>query len=268
MDILKLDWNEAWKELSNKRNKYRSSSFWDKRAESFAKHVRQDVYGKKFVQLLKPSLSWSVLDIGCGPGTIALLLAKKVKHITAIDISNKMLEILQKRAEEQNIKNITPLRVGWEDNWKEKGIGVYDVSIASRSLIVEDLKEAIEKINKHTRKKVFLSWKVGDGPFIRNMYEYVRGNLSTGPDYIYIYNFLYQIGIYPNVVILEHIRDEVFSSLEDAVKGYSWMFDDITIEEENRLRDYLRKNLIKSKKGWKLRYPHIVRWAVIWYKLS
>ena len=48
-----------------------------------------------------------VLEFGCGTGSTALLHAPYVKHILATDISSKMIEIAQGKADAQNVKNIT-----------------------------------------------------------------------------------------------------------------------------------------------------------------
>jgi 2-polyprenyl-3-methyl-5-hydroxy-6-metoxy-1,4-benzoquinol methylase len=48
-----------------------------------------------------------VLDFGCGTGSTALLHAPYVKHILATDISSKMIEIAQGKADAQNVENIT-----------------------------------------------------------------------------------------------------------------------------------------------------------------
>ena len=41
----------------------------------------------------------TVLDLGCGEGSITLPLAEKVKSVTGVDSSPKMLELLNQRAE-------------------------------------------------------------------------------------------------------------------------------------------------------------------------
>ncbi|WP_235006850.1 class I SAM-dependent methyltransferase [Calothrix rhizosoleniae] len=48
-----------------------------------------------------------VLEFGCGTGSTAIIHAPYVKYIHAIDISSKMIEIAQGKADTENIKNIT-----------------------------------------------------------------------------------------------------------------------------------------------------------------
>ncbi len=48
-----------------------------------------------------------VLEFGCGTGSTAITHAPYVKHILAIDISSKMIEIAQGKAEVKNAGNVT-----------------------------------------------------------------------------------------------------------------------------------------------------------------
>jgi ubiquinone/menaquinone biosynthesis C-methylase UbiE len=48
-----------------------------------------------------------VLELGCGTGTTALHHAPHVKHIRAVDISAKMLEIARAKAEAAGVTNVT-----------------------------------------------------------------------------------------------------------------------------------------------------------------
>ena len=48
-----------------------------------------------------------VLEFGCGTGSTAIVHAPYVKHVEAIDISSKMIEIAQGKADAKNIENVT-----------------------------------------------------------------------------------------------------------------------------------------------------------------
>lgn len=51
-----------------------------------------------------------VLDVGCGPGTVALLAAPLVEHVTAVDFSPAMIAELKTLISEQAVSNVTPLQ--------------------------------------------------------------------------------------------------------------------------------------------------------------
>ena len=87
-----------------------SAKFWDKIAEKYSKQpiADEESYQKKLQvtrEYFNPEME--LLEFGCGTGSTAIIHAPYVKHIRAIDISEKMIEIAQSKADAQNIKNIT-----------------------------------------------------------------------------------------------------------------------------------------------------------------
>jgi len=88
----------------------RPNKFWDRHAKGYAKRpvADEESYQKKLKSTqehLKPEME--VLEFGCGTASTAIIHAPHVKHIKAIDISEKMLAIAQAKAESANVKNIT-----------------------------------------------------------------------------------------------------------------------------------------------------------------
>jgi 2-polyprenyl-3-methyl-5-hydroxy-6-metoxy-1,4-benzoquinol methylase len=88
----------------------RSAKFWDRLAERYAKRPVADeaAYQKKLEvtrTYFRPDME--VLEFGCGTGSTAIAHAPYVKHILAIDISSKMIEIAQAKADAQNVENVT-----------------------------------------------------------------------------------------------------------------------------------------------------------------
>ncbi len=87
-----------------------SEKFWDKNAKRYSKRpiANEAAYQKKLhitQEYLRPDMS--VLELGCGTGSTAIVHAPFVKHIRAVDISPRMLEIARANAEAQRIRNIT-----------------------------------------------------------------------------------------------------------------------------------------------------------------
>ncbi|MBF0509283.1 MAG: methyltransferase domain-containing protein, partial [Deltaproteobacteria bacterium] len=217
------------------------------------------------MQIMQPEPDWSILDVGCAAGTLAVPLAPYVNTITALDPSTVMLSLLKERCREENIANIKIVEGRWEDDWNEFGIGVHDVAIASRSLIVEDLRQAILKLDSHARRRVYLSTLVDDGPYDRRIVEAVGRTHRRGVDYILVYNLLRQMGIYANVTFTVHREDKTFLDVDDAINSVRWMIHNITPAEEDRLKRHLNEQLVRENGHWKLPYQNVVRWAVIWW---
>ncbi len=88
----------------------RSIRFWDRIAERYSNRPIADeaAYQKKLQvtrEYFRPDME--VLEFGCGTGSTAIIHAPYVKHIQAIDISSKMIEIAQGKAEARNVENVT-----------------------------------------------------------------------------------------------------------------------------------------------------------------
>lgn len=88
----------------------RAIKFWDNIAERYSKRPIADegAYQKKLeVTRNYCQPDWEVLEFGCGTGSTAIMHADYVKHIRAIDISSKMIDIARRKANNENIPNVT-----------------------------------------------------------------------------------------------------------------------------------------------------------------
>lgn len=118
---LKRDYDyftSIWEE-SGSNKKVHTSKAWDERAEAWGKelHKKEDfqVNMDERVQMTAKFLrsqgllgeESQVLDIGCGPGRFVTEFAKTAGHVTGIDLSEKMVQLGQKHAEESGIKNVS-----------------------------------------------------------------------------------------------------------------------------------------------------------------
>ncbi len=89
---------------------HQPNKFWDKHAVRYARSPvsDEDSYQKKLQltrEYLRPEME--VLEFGCGTGSTAIAHAPHVKHIQAIDVSSKMLEIAQGKADAKKFGNIS-----------------------------------------------------------------------------------------------------------------------------------------------------------------
>lgn len=125
------------------------SGFWDKRARMFDSQVLE-VYKNAYKKTVKRSAAFlnqenTVLEIGCGTGIVTMQLADKVKKLTAIDISGKMLLQAEQKAREQKKKNIT-FHCGnlMEMNFPAESFDV--VTAYNVLLYMENQEEVLDKI--------------------------------------------------------------------------------------------------------------------------
>ncbi len=265
-DVRAIDWNNAWKNARKQRTTpVRDPAFWSKRAPAFAENSQKTGYAEAFLKIVNPRKRWDVLDMACGAGTLAVPFAGRVRSVTAVDFSEAMLGTLEERCRQAGISNIRTIRASWEDNWIKAGIGLHDVAIASRSLVMDDLRYAVMKLNHIARKRVYISTIVGDGPYDRRIYNAVGRRLDAGPDYIYNYNLLHQMGIHANVCFITEDNHKIYRSRVEALDSSRWMVGDMTPEEEKSYEGHFDKHLICDRERCMLDYHRIVRWAVIWW---
>ena len=240
---------------------------WDQKSSSFASRNSSSPYVASLLAHLPLQPDMTVLDVGSGPGTLALPIAAQVRSVCAIDFAPNMLKILNTSAESQGIANIRTIECAWEDDWEAKDVGCHDLVLASRSMSVANLRQALDKLNRHARRFVFIADRISPTPFDPEVFAALGRPFNAGPDYIYTVNTLYTMAIHPHITILELDQDNRFANLDDAQRSYSWMFKDLTPTEEGRLRAYLlKKSQPTTDGGISIRRSSPPRWALIWWE--
>ncbi|PIE56704.1 MAG: SAM-dependent methyltransferase [Desulfobulbus propionicus] len=236
-----LDWNQLWKAAKQRKSwKSKKVNDWNERADSFAKRTANSIYVQQVIDSLAPQADWTLLDVGCGPGTLGLPLAEKVAQVTGLDFSPRMLEIFEQRRSALHLNNIALQQLAWDDDWEAAGVGPHDVVLASRSMAVKDLRKSLEKLTRMALQRVVVTDKVRHGPFDPDAFTAVGRKLENGPDYIYTVNVLYQMGYLPEVQYIRLEETMTYESFDDAFTSYAWMFQEMNNEEQGRLLQYLR----------------------------
>ncbi|MDX1497914.1 MAG: class I SAM-dependent methyltransferase, partial [Salinisphaeraceae bacterium] len=108
----------------------KTTRFWNLIANHYAKQpvADQASYERKLEitrDYLKPDMS--VFEFGCGTGSTAIAHAPYVKQILATDISPKMIDIAQSKAEAAGVNNI---------NFVCAAIDDYDIADASQDVVM------------------------------------------------------------------------------------------------------------------------------------
>ena len=172
------DWNKIWKarQILHESSKHSDdpSHNWNQRenAERYDSTSRSEYDERVLITIngLDITKESRVLDIGAGPGTLAIPLAQRVKEITAIEPGEGMAAILNERMKKDGITNISIIRKRWEDIIPKSDLAQqYDVVIASLSLTMQDIRLALSKMDAVSRGSVYLFWFV-DMPFWERMY--------------------------------------------------------------------------------------------------
>lgn len=255
-----IDWNEVWKKMmqanrkADNKNRGDCANLWDSRenAERFWKRSceNRDRVEKTLDELpLTPD--YRLLDIGAGPGSLAIPLSERVSHVTAVEPGRGMLEILQENIDREGVENIDCVNKRWEDVDVETDLkGPYDIVIASFSLGMPDIKEAIGKMQDVSSKYVCLYWFAGETPWDDHSYKLwpilYGKNYTPSPRCDILYNVLYSMGIYPHMHVFPLGYNNSFSSMDEAFDFFKSRYSIETEQQEKIIRDYL-ENILENQ---------------------
>ena len=238
MNILDIDFNKLYKEQKESSDfKPKTMADWDAKAEDLNKRIHQSIYNEQFLSAVNTAGCESLLDVGCGPGNLAIRFARKLPVVHAMDYSGQMLKCLDENAKNKKIENITTHQMSWDDDWSE--LPRTDIVIASRSMEVADMREAIKKLDNQANKRVYLTYKVGGSFLDLEMLSNIGRHITPKPDYIYIVNIMYSLGINAKVEFLEsENNDAVIKDYDSLLARVEWSLGALDDKEKAKLREY------------------------------
>ena len=270
------DWNEEWKCLQNTRRRFDDASAWDERAKTFpVKHGDQTGYVKRFLELADVAAGETVLDMGCGTGSLASPLAAAGCHVIACDFSQGMLDKMIEDQAQLGITGVDSRLMSWSDDWTAHGIAdkTVDVALASRSIATGDLRDALMKLDRAARRKVCITLPCGPSPRTDGRLLAAAGfEQQVGHDFLYAFNILTSSGINPEVSYIQSVREELFDSFEDACSSYANIVrgavEGIAPQSDidaipRRLCTWLETHLVHDEKGYHLAENREVIWAFL-----
>lgn len=235
---------ELW--LSDNQKKEPSAEFWDFRAEEYnlssstadATLNRQEKVQALIDQGIITSES-RVLDIGCGPGQLALELAKRTKKVVGLDFSEKMIDYARQNASAAGLNNTEFIHSDWAGfDCPEP----FDLVVASMSPAI-DQPDHLYKMMACSRGFCYLSSFVERHSSLKeNLYQLTKQNYMRQFNKLnYIFNILWTKGIFPELTYETGLHQRVFS-LEKAKGIFVRELCLVESPEKTRLiHDYLEE---------------------------
>lgn len=262
MSISDIDFAALYREhMARSARPSKSAGAWDKRAGGMATRALGGAYSEAFIARMDLTGASSLLDVGCGAGTICLPLAGQLQQVYGLDHSPAMLDGLMANAQRLGLDNVQPLHCAWEDDWS--AVPACDIVVASRSCSVDDMAMALDKLNAKARRRVYLTHLVG-GQFIDPEIAALLGRSRAAlPDYIYIVNLLHRAGIHPRLDYLQTPSRLAGTRDFDAFAGrVAWTLGELQAEERQALRQWYEACPERAARGGQPRRWAFISWQV------
>jgi ubiquinone/menaquinone biosynthesis C-methylase UbiE len=239
-NLSEIDFSNLYsRQMTNSTFQGKSAAEWDEKSKNYLESARESDYIKTLMEKIDLNGAETVLDIGCGPGTLSVPLAKKLERVFALDYSTGMLRALEEECTARGVKNIVPLHRSWEEEWRD--IPEADIVIASRSVEVNDIENALRKMASKARQRVYLTFKVGGSFVDEEILEQIQRKVIPRPDYIYLVNTLHEMGIYAKVDFIRSKNNKFKSNdSESFIKKVRWSLGELTPFEEEALKSYFQ----------------------------
>ncbi len=199
-----------------------SGEFWDRRAERYAASMSlTDAAGDPFLRRLRrvTDSSSTAIDVGSGTGRFAVPLAADVGHVTAVDPSEAMLNILARDAEQLGLTNLTTVLGTWEEAVTADADVVFSAFVLT---LVPDVCPFVTKLDRAARHHVFLYLGAYCGDAVLDpLWRHFHGAPRTpGPSYLDALAVLRELGIEAQVKVVEITNRRRFATIDEAVEHY------------------------------------------------
>jgi 2-polyprenyl-3-methyl-5-hydroxy-6-metoxy-1,4-benzoquinol methylase len=279
---MEINWEHLWLEAKRgsvleKRPEDLEIAVYDRGAEAYRNAIKEKSYeyrqileyGQQIVDVLKDIIKpdFEVLDIGTGPGTLAIPIARLVKNVVALDPSKGMITALEESAVTEGIDNIATINKTWQGVDDAEIREKFDLVISSEVVWqFDDVGTQLMRIHDASRKYccVILHAGLTDNLDSELWSMIMNKEYNFGIDYIYIYNILHSKEIYANVNVIDY-NYTFEKSVNDAIEYYVYLFDlytELTPRIKKIIKDYIVENAVNGVYHRESK----MKSAVMWWK--
>jgi len=254
-------WRERWRQLKLAHcavpNYGNAKEFWaDKKRiqtvylKDHAKRKQSDIARLDAMKIPDGS---RVLDIGAGPGIYAVPLTSRNCRVTVVEPSPVMRKALEENMQENGVTDITIIPKRWEDITVKELDGPFDAVIASYSLTMMDIGDALARMQACCTGTVHLFWFMTSPAWVqvnRDLWPLLHGGEFPGePTADWLWQVLCEMGIYANVEVETKFPAPVYATVDDAVKEFTRRLNCSTAAQKEIVRNYLQSVLRQEKAG-------------------
>jgi SAM-dependent methyltransferase len=271
-----IDWNAIWMARKSRHIAipgYREGEgFFQQKANVerfFSRPAGPNPRVERQLARLHPPAGTSVLDIGAGPGNLAVPLAARGCRVVAVEPAGPMREVLAKNASEAGV-DVAVVPSAWEDLDPSQLGGPFDLVIASFSLSMVDIRAAIEKMHRVCSGEVHLYWFLTPPPWgyvLKALWPEIHGaEYHFEPLACCLVNVLFQMGLVPSLEPEPPERVHRYGSIEEAVDEFAHRMNCRGHVADETIRAGLLRLLREEEDGYILDYAS---WnAHVWWKTA
>ncbi|EHP89091.1 class I SAM-dependent methyltransferase [Methanotorris formicicus] len=267
---IKDTWKKIKSERKGKPKVTYDNEFFKKLSDDFSNRIKQRnyEYGRKSVEILKENLegfdNFNVLEVGTGPGTLTIPLAKNVKKVVGVDISKMNIEHLKENLKENNIKNVEIINEDW-DSIDIGRFDKFDLVVCSHFFwMVDDLEKHLEKMEYLSKKYCSIIQPCGRDNIVKEIYEKIldkpyMGEFEPDADY-FAYVILREWG---RLVEVRYFDYTIERNLEEEIR-YVASFIGRFKEVDEKVKEKIKNYLIEKSEDGKFIVNNKV--AVMWWE--
>lgn len=252
-DVKTIDWNEVWDDQVARHRETQQgidcAMYWESKAR--ARQYWDSVYNgqqsriEHLIRELDLPAESRVLDVGAGPGVLALPLAEKVAHVTAVDPSTGMMDVLHEKIAAENIDNISCVAKRWEDVDPAADLDTpYDAVVCSFAIGgMTNVRSAVEKMQQVCSNSIYIYWFAAEPSWescSRKLAAQLHGRrYARLPKSEVLINVLYQMGILPDVRVFNYHHVDRFPCYDDALDYFRDRYNAETELHEHIIREHI-----------------------------
>lgn len=256
-----LDWVAMWQEMYDREREQAESvtesgfaqyaDFWRTRAQRFARISEDSVQPDAFMQAIQSDLqpTDTVLDVGAGTGRHIPFLARTVANVIAVEPSEAMRAQLERRVEEERLKNVSVLTEAWPSSHSPEADVVLSVNVVYG---VRDIAEFLQGMNTAARRTCYLCLAIDHptgvlAPLWQQFHHEERYDLPAALEAL---NVLYQLGYPAQMRVVSNPTNLWYLNWEDALDDARERLRFIPNDERDQaIRDALAKEFVQRDDG-------------------
>lgn len=203
-------------------------------------------YGRKAVKKLSTIIksNFNVLEIGAGPGSLTIPLAKMVNTVDSVEFSEKATQQLKVNLQEENLQNVEIIHKNWAEIDDEEIRDKYDLVVCSHFLWqMPDIETLLTRMENASRVCCAVIQPAGRDEIVKEVFEEVSGMEYTGqfePDADYFaYVILREWGRLVTVSSYDYTYERNFEEEVNYIAPFIGRFMDVNHELKEKIRNCL-----------------------------